>query len=95
MIYFLFNVQSFKTFKNVNIMKTPIFQSMKHYLKGHLRSYKTTFRLNSSTFVHGPILLKIYMNANFMKTQFFPKVIYYYDLKCHFYVVEKLSDFLP
>ena len=31
------------------------------------------------------------MNANIMKTQFFHKIIY--DLKCHFYVMEKFCDF--
>ena len=36
---------------------------------------------HSSTFVYGPILMKICMNVNIMKTQFFHK--------CHFYVIEK------
>ena len=36
--------------------------------------------------------MKISMNANIMKTQFFRKIIY--DLKCHSYVMEKFCDFL-
>ena len=44
---------------------------MKYDLKGHSRSYKTTFMPNhSSTFVYGPIFMKICMNANIMKTQY-------------------------
>ena len=64
---------------------------MKYNIKGYPRSYKTTFIQNhSSTFVYGPILLKISMNANIIYTQFFYK---FYDLKSHFYVMEKLCDF--
>ena len=32
-----------KLFKNVNIMKTQIFDEIKYDLQGHPRSYKTTF----------------------------------------------------
>ena len=39
---------------------------------------------HSSTFVYGQILIKIYMNANIMKTQFFH--IFIYDLKCTLYI---------
>ena len=52
---------------------------MKYDLKGHPRSYKTTFMPKS--FVSGPILIKICMNANIMKTTFFHE--------CHFYIIEK------
>ena len=55
---------------NANIMMTQIFHEIRYDLKGHPRSYKTKFMANSSsTFVYGPILMKICMNANFMKTQ--------------------------
>ena len=40
---------------NVNIMKTQIFDKMKDDLKGHPRSYKTTYMpktFYSSTFVY-------------------------------------------
>ena len=47
---------------------------------------------HSGTFVYGLILMKICMNANIMKTQFFHKKIF--DLKCHFYVIDKLYDFI-
>ena len=52
---------------------------MKYDLKGLPRSYKTTFMPKS--FVSGPILIKICMNANIMKTKFFHE--------CHFYIIEK------
>ena len=52
-------------------MKTQIFDKMK--LPGHPRSYKTTLCQNqSSTFVYGLFLMEICMNANIMKTHFFP-----------------------
>ena len=67
-------------------MKMQIFHEIKYDLKGYPRSYKTTFMpKSSSTFLYGPTLVKIGMNANIMKTQ--------YDLKCHFYVMEKFCDF--
>ena len=53
-----------KKIKNVNNIKTHIFHKMKY---DHL--YANFF----STFVNGPILIKIYINANIMKTQFFHK----------------------
>ena len=41
-------------------------------MKYDLRSYKTTFlHFYSITFVYGPILMKICMNANFIKTQLY------------------------
>ena len=43
----------------------------------------------SSSFVYGPILRKISMNAIIMKTQFFHKIRYYW--KCNFYVMEKIK----
>ena len=45
----------------------------------------------SSTFLYGPTLMQICMNAKIMKTQFFHKIIY--DLKCHSYVREKFRIF--
>ena len=45
---------------------------------------------HSSTIVFGPILMNIFMNAN-ANTKFFNKILY--DLKCHFYVMEKFYDF--
>ena len=45
---------------------------------------------HSSTFVYGPILMKIYVNVNIMKTHFFHKI---YDLKCHFNIMEYFCDF--
>ena len=55
-------------------------------IQGHIR---ILFCQNhSSTFVYGTILMKICMNANFMKSE---DTIY--DLKCHFYVMEKFCDF--
>ena len=45
---------------------------MKYDLKGHPRSYRPPLCQNhSSIFVYGPILMKICMNSNIMKTQFF------------------------
>ena len=65
---------------------------MKYDLKGHPRSYKTSFvHYHFSTFVYGPILMKIYMNANITKTQFFHKIIY--GLNFHFYVMKKFVIF--
>ena len=49
-------------------------------------------QIQSSTFVYEPILMKICMNANIMKTQFFHRIIY--DLKCHFYIMKKFVTFL-
>ena len=43
---------------------------MKYDFKGHPMSYKTTFM--PKYFYHiGPIFMKIYKNADIMKTQFF------------------------
>ena len=58
-------------------------------IQGHIRPLLC--QNHSSTFVYGPILIKICMNANIKKTHFFLK---YYDLKCHFYVMEKFCIFL-
>ena len=55
-------------------MKTQLFDKMRYDLKDHSRSHKTPGPLcqnYSSTFVHGPILIKICMNANIIKTQVF------------------------
>ena len=49
---------------------TQFFHKMQYDLKDHPSSYKTTF----SPFVDGPILIKICMKANIMKTQFFHKL---------------------
>ena len=60
-------------------MKTQIFDKMKDDLKGHPRSYKTTFMpktFYSSTFVYGLILMKSCMNANIMKTHLFINVTF-------------------
>ena len=45
-------------------MKTQILYKYKYDLKGHPRSY------HSSTFVYGPILMKICMNPNHEDTIF-------------------------
>ena len=59
---------------------------MMHDLKGHPRSNETNICQNHSRiFVYGPILMKICMNANIMKRQFFHK--------CHFHVMEKFCEF--
>ena len=52
-------------------------------IQGHIRPL--LYQNHSSTFVYRPILMKIGMNANIMKTDFFHK--------CHFNVMEKLCDF--
>ena len=56
-----------------NLLKT--FQDCQHYedtnIHGHPSSYKTLLCQNhSSTFVYGPILIKICSNADIMKTQY-------------------------
>ena len=58
-------------------------------IQGHIRLLVS--QNLSSTFVYGPILIENFMNANIMKTQLFYKIIY--DLKCHFYVMEKFVFF--
>jgi hypothetical protein len=58
-------------------------------IQGHVRPLLSQNQF--SAFVFGPILMKILMNANIMKTQFFHK-LYIYDMK--FYVMEKFWDFL-
>ena len=58
-------------------------------IPGHMRPILC--QNHSSRFVYGPILMKICMNANTIKTQFFYEIIY--ELKCHFYVMEKFCDF--
>ena len=45
---------------------------------------------HSSTFVYGPILMPIYINANIRMIPFFHKI---YDLKRHFYAIEQYCDF--
>ena len=63
---------------------------MKYDLKGHPRSRPLLCKNRSSTFVYGPILMKIDM-INIMKTQFFHQIIY--DLKYHVYDMENFCDF--
>ena len=55
-------------------MKTQICHKIKFDLKGHPRSLLC--KKNSRTFVYGPILIKICINANIMKTHFFNKIIH-------------------
>ena len=50
-------------------MKTQIFHKMKYDLKGHIRPLLC--QKHFSTFVYGPILMKIFIIANIIKTQFF------------------------
>ena len=49
-------------------MKAQIFHKIKYDLKGHIRLL--FIHDHSSTFVYGPILMKICKNADIMKTQF-------------------------
>ena len=42
------------------------------FMQGHKRPL--LFQNHSRTFVYGPIFMKICMNANIMKTQFFHKI---------------------
>ena len=62
-------------------MMTQFFHEMKYDLKGHIRPLLC--QKHSSTFVYGQILMKNFMNANNMKTQF---NIFQYDLKCYFMI---------
>ena len=55
--------------------------------QGHIRPLLC--HNHSSSFIYGPILMKILMNSIMLKTQFFKLN----DLKCHFYVMEKFCDF--
>ena len=51
------------------------FYYIKYDLNGHARSVRPLLcQNNSSTFVYGPILTKICMNAVSMQSQFFPKI---------------------
>ena len=70
-------------------MMTHFFHEMKYDLKGHIRPLLC--QKHSSTFVYGQILMKNFMNANIMKTQF---NIFQYDLKCHFMTWRIFCDFL-
>ena len=64
---------------------------MKYDLKGHQGHIRPLLGQNHfSTFVYGPILMKICMNA-IMKTYFFHKIRY--DQKCNFYIMKKFCDF--
>ena len=59
---------------------------MKYDLKGLHGHIRPLLCQNlSSTFVYRPIFIKIFMNDNIMKTQFFLKIIY--DLNGYFYVM--------
>ena len=65
---------------------------MKYDLKGHSRSYKTT--LMPKSLQHNRLWTDFdenLQNANIIKTQIFQKIIY--DLKFHFYVMEKFCDY--
>ena len=48
---------------------------------------------NHSGPIYGPILIKICMNVNIMRTHFFSHKIIY-DLKCDYHIMEKFCDFL-
>ena len=50
-------------------MKTQILSVTSKVIQGHIRPLFCPDR--SSTFIYGPIFLKICMNANIMKAQFF------------------------
>ena len=49
-------------------------------IEGHIRPLLC--ENHSGTFVYGPIFMKICINANIMKTQFFHKCYYYVMEKC-------------
>ena len=70
-------------------MMTQFFHKMKYDLKGHIRPL--LYQKRSRTFVYEPILTKICMNANIMKTHFFLKSIY--DLKCHCCIMEEFCNY--
>ena len=61
-------------------------QVIQGYIRPHL------CQNHSSTFVYGPILMKICMDANIMKTKFFHQIIY--DLKCTFMLWRSFVIFL-
>ena len=70
-----------KTFLRMPTHKFFIKWSMtSKVIQGHKRPLLC--KNHSSTFIYGSILIKICMNANIMKIQFFHKIIY--DQKCHF-----------
>ena len=61
-----------KTFKECQHYEDTIFDIMKYDLKGYQGHIIPPLCQNhSSTFVYGPILMKIGINANIIKTQFF------------------------
>ena len=73
-------------------MSFEVILNFMQHLWLHDISIHTNFHQNnSSTFVYGPILMEICMNANIMKPQFFHKIIY--DLKITSYVMERFCDF--
>ena len=53
----------------------------------HCRIRPLLCQTHASTFVYRPILMKICINANIMKTQYLHRIIY--DLKCYFHVMKK------
>ena len=58
---------------NANIKKTPIFHKLKYDLiQGHIRPLLC--QNQNSTLDYGLILMKICMNTNIIKTQFFHKM---------------------
>ena len=54
-------------------MQDANFHCMKYDLNGHIRTLAC--QNHSCTFVYGPIMMKIYMNANITKTHFFKKIM--------------------
>ena len=70
-----------------NPMKTQIFHKIMYDLKDHPGHMIPLLCQNqSSTFVFGPILMKIFMNANIMNIKSFNKY--------HFYYIEKFCVIL-
>ena len=73
-IYFCFMPNLFKQFKKCQHYEDTIFslnEVWPQVIQGHLRPLlcQNDFR----SFVYGPFLMRIYMNANIMRTQFFIK----------------------
>jgi hypothetical protein len=78
-LYYLFNAQSFKNFLRMSTLWRHKFLIK---LSMTLKVIQVHIRPHFSTFVYGPILMKICINANIMKTELLHKIIY--DLKCTF-----------
>ena len=72
---------------NADIKTTQIFYKLSKtskVIQGHIRPLLC--QNFTSKFINGSILIKICVNANIMKRQFFHEFIY--DLKCNFYVIK-------